>query len=343
MRAAPALANLGVDRPRHVVPGRQLGRPPRVRLLALGQGGHPAGGLLVRGGVLRPPILGQVLPHEPLAVLVAQDPALAPDRLGDQQATDAGRPDHPGRVELDELHVDQLRARFVGQGLAVAAVLPGVRGDLVGPADAAGRQHDRLGREDDRLPGRPPVAEGAGDARVPRDQPRDRAFHVDLDAERDRTILQGPDHLQAGAVADVRQPRVRMPPERPLQDPPVSRPIEDRAPQLQLAHPRRCLRRVELGHPWVVEELAADHRVAEVDLPRIGGRDVPEGGGDPAFGHDRVRFAEQGLADEPDVGPGIPWPRSPLAGRPRRRRRRARRAGGPGVSVARPSRGSSVG
>ena len=93
--------------------------------------------------------------------LVAQDPALAADRLGDEQAADARRPDHAGRVELDELHVDELGAGLVGERLAVAGVLPRVRGDLVGLADPAGREDDRLGREDDRLAGRPPVAERA--------------------------------------------------------------------------------------------------------------------------------------------------------------------------------------
>ena len=304
MGAPAPFADLGVDRPRDVVPRRQLGRPPRVGLLALGQGGHPAGRLLVRGGVLRPPVLGQVVPHEPFAVLVAQDPALAADRLGDEQPANARRPDHPGRVELDELHVDQLGAGLIGEGLAVAAVLPGVGRDLVGLADPAGRQHDRLGREHDRLPGRAPVAERAGDPGRPRDQARDRALHVDLDAERDRPVLEGADHLEAGPVADVRQPRVRMATERSLQDPAVRGPVEDGAPQLELADARRRLRRVELGHPRVVQELAADHRVAEVDLPGVGGGHVLERGRDSALGHDRVRLAEEGLADEPDVRAG---------------------------------------
>ena len=117
--------------------------------------------LLVGRRVLRAAVLGQVLPHEPLAVLVAQDPALAADGLGDEQAADAGRPDHARRVELDELHVDELGAGVVGQGVAVAAVLPRVRGDLVGLADAAGREHDGLGRERRRRAGRAPVAERA--------------------------------------------------------------------------------------------------------------------------------------------------------------------------------------
>ena len=162
-RAAPFL-DLGVDRPGDVVPGRQLGRPAGVRLLPGGQGGHPAGGLLVGRGVLGAPVLGQVRPHEPLAGGVAQDAALAADGLGHQQAAHAGRPDHARRVELDELHVDELGAGVVGERLAIAAVLPGVRCHLVGLADPARGQDDRLGRERDRLARRPPVAERAGHA-----------------------------------------------------------------------------------------------------------------------------------------------------------------------------------
>ena len=58
--------------------------------------------------------------------------------------SDAGRPDHAGRVELDEFHVDELGTGEVGQRLAVAAVLPGVRRDLVRLADPAGGQDDGL-------------------------------------------------------------------------------------------------------------------------------------------------------------------------------------------------------
>src|SRR6185436_8902463 len=113
---------------RDVVPGRQLGWPPRIGLARRAQRLDPGPRLLVRRRVFVTAVLGEVLPHEPLTVLVAEDPALAPDRLGDEQAADARRPDHAGRMELDELHVDQLRAGANRQRLAVAGVLPRVRG-----------------------------------------------------------------------------------------------------------------------------------------------------------------------------------------------------------------------
>ena len=92
--------------------------------------------------------------------------------------------------------------------------------------------------------------------------------------------------------------------ERPLEDPPVGRPVEDRAPRFELAHAVGRLRGVELGHPRVVEQLAADHRVAEMDLPRVVPAHVAERRRDAALGHDRVGLAEQRLADEADIRPG---------------------------------------
>jgi hypothetical protein len=41
-------------------------------------------------------------------------------------------------MELDELHVHEVGAGPVGEGVAVAGVLPGVAGDAEGAPDAAG-------------------------------------------------------------------------------------------------------------------------------------------------------------------------------------------------------------
>ena len=108
--------------------------------------------------------------------------------------------------------------------------------------------------------------------------------------------------------------------ERPLEDAAVAGPVEDRAPLLELADAVRRLLRVELGHPRVVQHLAADHRVAEVGLPGVAVVDVAERRGDAALGHDGVGLAEQRLADEPDASTRPRPPRSPPAGRRRRRR-----------------------
>ena len=48
----------------------------------------------------------------------------------------------------------------------------------------------------------------------------------------DDPLLQGADHLQAGTVAHVREPRVLVPAEVPLRDLAVRCPVEQRAPRL---------------------------------------------------------------------------------------------------------------
>src|SRR5205823_9450764 len=112
----------------------------------------PAIGLLLAVGEVLPEHLGNVAEHEALAPGVLEDAALAAHALGDQDAAHAEWPDHAGRMELDELHAHQICARRVGEGVAVAGVLPGVAVDPVGAADAAGGEHDGLRAEDDEAP-----------------------------------------------------------------------------------------------------------------------------------------------------------------------------------------------
>ena len=144
------------------------------------------------------------------------------------------------------------------------------------------------------------VAERAGDAVAVLEQRDDRALHVHVDALVDAVILQRADHLEAGAVADVGQPRVAVAAEVPLEDAAVLRPIEHRAPRFELAHAVGRFLRVQLRHAPVVHVLAAAHRVGEVDLPVVAIVDVGERRGDAAFGHHRVRLAEERLADQAD-------------------------------------------
>src|SRR5207237_7933767 len=126
VRAAAAFAHLAEDAAGHVVARQQLGRAV---------GGLVAGAVApallgVLGGLVAVR-LGDVAVHELLALAVEQDAPFAANAFGDEDAHDAGRPDHAGRVELDELHVLQLGAGVVGEGVAVAGVFPAVAGDLV--------------------------------------------------------------------------------------------------------------------------------------------------------------------------------------------------------------------
>ena len=223
-------------------------------------------------------------------------------------------------MELDELHVDQLGAGVVGERVAVAGVFPAVARDLVGAADAAGRQHDRLRAEHLEAAALALVAERAGDAVAVLEQRDDRALHVHVDALMDAVILQRADHLEAGAVADVGEPRIAVAAEVALEDAAVLGAIEDRAPRLELADAVGRFLRVQLRHAPVVDVLAAAHRVGEVDLPVVAVVDVGQRRGDAAFGHHRVRLAEQRLADQADRDARRRTLRSPRAD-PRRRRR----------------------
>ena len=76
----------------------------------------------------------------------------------------ARRPDHPGRMELDEFHVDQLRAGVVGERMAVASVFPTVARDLVGAPDAAGGEHDGFGAKNLEASAFAIVAKGPDDS-----------------------------------------------------------------------------------------------------------------------------------------------------------------------------------
>ena len=111
-------------------------------------------------------MLGDVVEHEAAPFLVQEDAAFAAHAFGDEDALHARRPDHAGRMELDELHVHQLGAGVVGERVAVAGAFPAVAGDLVGAPDAAGREHDRLGVEHLEAAALALVADDAGDAPV---------------------------------------------------------------------------------------------------------------------------------------------------------------------------------
>ena len=133
MRATSPFADLADDAAGDVVARQQLGRPARA-LVAL----CVAKALFFVVGGLVLVCVRDVVEEEAAALAVQQDASFAANALGDEDALDGGRPDHPCRVELDELHVHQLGARVIGERVAVSGVLPAVAGDLVRLADPAG-------------------------------------------------------------------------------------------------------------------------------------------------------------------------------------------------------------
>ena len=58
---------------------------------------------------------------------------------------------------------------------------------------------------------------------------------------------------------------------------------------------------VKLGHAPVVEKFSAAHGIAEMRFPAVSRVDVRHGGGDAAFGHNRVSFSEQRFANDADA------------------------------------------
>jgi hypothetical protein len=186
---------------------------------------------------------------------------------------------------------------------------------LKGAADAAGGQHDSAGLEQLEAAALALVTERAGDAVAILQERQDRALHVDIDALVNAMVLQGADHLETRTVADVCQARIAVTAEVALQNAPIGGAIEERAPGFQLADAIRRFARVQLRHAPAVQVLAAAHRVGEVHPPVVALVDVGERRRDAPLGHDRVRFAEQRLADQSDLDAGSGrFDRRPQAG-----------------------------
>ena len=146
------------------------------------------------------------------------------------------------------------------------------------------------------------VSTGAGDAARVHQQAEHGALHVDLHAAVNAVILEGADHLQAGAITDVGQARILMAAEVPLQNPPVLGAVEERAPRFEFAHAFRRFLGVQLRHAPVVEVLAATHGIGEMNAPVVAIVDVGQRSGNAALGHDGVGFAEQRFADHAYFG-----------------------------------------
>ncbi len=296
MRAAAPFFHLAPDAACDVVAGKQLRRAPRA-LVAL----RVAPAFIGVVGGRAPVILRDIVEHEPLPVFVFQNAALATDAFGNQNAAHARRPDHPRRMELDELHVQQRRSRIERERMAIGRVLPTVRCDLIHAADAARRKHHGFRLEEAESTALAVVAEGAGDAVAVFEQRQDRGFHQEVDPFMNAVILERPDHFQAGAVADVRQARVAVPAEIALENLAVASAVEYRAPGFEFSYAFRGFFGVDFGHSPVVHVLPAAHGIGEMNAPAVAIVHVAHRGGHAAFGHHGVRLAEQALGDDTDL------------------------------------------
>ena len=116
--------------------------------------------------------------------------------------------------------------------------------------------------------------------------------------KRYHALLQGADHLQAGAVAYVSQTRVFVTAEVALADLAVGGAVKECTPRLKLPYAIWGFLGMQLGHAVVVEELAATHRVAEVNLPVVVGVHIAHGCSNATLSHDCVGLAEERLAQD---------------------------------------------
>ena len=284
---AAALADLGEHGPADHVAGRQV---------------------LHRGGVAL---------HEPLALGVAQDAALAPGRLRQQDAqlVDAGG------VELEELHVLQGHAPPVEQPRAVAGERVGVRGDLEHAAEAAGGEQGGPALEEVEVAGGLLVGDDPGHAPAGIVVDEGHVEHVELVEERHAPRLallveRLQDHV-AGAVGGVAGPPhgrlavvAGVAAEPALVDAAGRGAVERQAEVLELDDGVDGLAAHDLGRRLVDEVVAALDGVEGVPLPgvllHVGQRRAHAALGRPGVRPGRVELGQDrgaALAGRLDGGP----------------------------------------
>ena len=271
--------------------------------------------------------VGRVALHEALAVGVAQDAALAPSGLRQQDAelVDAGR------VELEELHVLHRDAPAVEQAGPVAREADGVGGDLEHPSEAAAGEERGLGGEHVEVAGGHLVRDHAGHptpgggARVVGE---DHVQDLELVEEGDvplHALLEErlQDHV-AGAVRRVAGPAhgglavvAGVATEAALIDLALGRAVERQAEVLQLDDGVDGLLAHDLDGRLVTQVVGALDRVEGVPLPGVL-LDVGEGGAHAALGGAGVGTGGVELGQDRD-----PALAGDLDGRPQARAARA--------------------
>jgi hypothetical protein len=177
--------------------------------------------------------------------------------------------------------------------MAVPRVLPTIAGNFVGSTDAARRQYHGFGTKQMKPPAVAIISKRTRDAISIFQQRDDRMFHENIQAQVYSMVLKCADHLQSGAIANVREARITMPAEIPLEDPPVAGAIKKSSPRFQFPHTCWCFLGVHFCHTPVIQVLAAAHRVRKVDAPTVSIVHVPHRGCDTALRHYGMSFAQE--------------------------------------------------
>ncbi len=300
LRLAAVARAVGVDRrePARELAGREMGgvqphvtEPVALHLL------HDAPG----HDVARSQLGAGVVPcHERLAAMIAEQGAVAAQRLGDQEARGAGAGEGGG-VKLEELQVGNHRPRAEGQGDPVARRDRGIRGARVELAGASGGQHHRLGLEG--------VSAGQPDAAARAtldDQLRDEGTIVHVDAALADGASEGELDVPAGGVAArVEHAGHGVGAFARVGESAVLG-VEMDAEADQVGHPIGGLAREHAHRLRITQVGARAERVRLVELPGVAGAD---GGRDTALRIPGGALLEVGLGDDQHVAnPRLPSP-----------------------------------
>ena len=114
----------------------------------------------------------------------------------------------------------------------------------------------------------------------------------------DAVVLERANHFQACAIADVGESRIAVAAEIALKNFSVGRAVEYRAPGFEFTDAVGGFLCMQFGHAPVVDVLAAAHRVSEVHFPVVAVIHVCQGRGHAAFGHYRMRLAQERFANQ---------------------------------------------
>ena len=176
-------------------------------------------------------------------------------------------------MELDHLHVAQREPGPIRERDAVGGLVGRARDDLVHRRPPAHREQGRSSVHDEKTSGADVQHQRARAARRTVQQELDGAALLERpDVVAPHHLLGQPIHdLDAGQVTLVDRPIVRLAGEWLLMDAPFSRAIEEAAvARLELEHPARRFRHERPHELLIVDPAAADERVEEVGVERIG-------------------------------------------------------------------------
>ncbi|KAF5034614.1 hypothetical protein DSECCO2_594270 [anaerobic digester metagenome] len=215
-------------------------------------------------------------------------------------------------MELDHLHIDQLRPRPVAHGESVPCPGGGVRGYIVDLGPPAGCKHRGVGRKEDGAPV-PVESDRTGDCPVlVRYEVDDRDLLVELRIRRVQAVEEGHDQLVARPVPGVAGPGEPLPPERPLRHLAILGDVEDRTPPDEVVHSFRRFMDQRVHECRVVEVRPALQRVLTVDVDRVR---LTEDGVEAALCHRRApALAGNGLGDQDNAAVPGGLDRSPHPG-----------------------------